>query len=89
MTGRPIPPREVRLKPEFAELYAEIPPDRWLLASEVAALVVLRASTARRLSIHVRTLDPAHFEFRGGAPREPAARARTRVTDGIRQRPHR
>jgi hypothetical protein len=75
-------PREARLLPEHAEVYPEIPPGLWLLAAEVAALLVQRASAARRLSIHQRTLDPEHFEFRGGAPpsdRAPAAR--TRVTD--------
>jgi hypothetical protein len=74
-------PREVRLRPEYAELYAEIPPGEWLPAPRTAELIVRRASAARRLSIHQRTLDPKHFEFRGGAPEHRPGGARTRRTD--------
>jgi hypothetical protein len=61
--------REVRLRPEYGEVYPELPAGLWLPADQVAAVVVRRASAARRLAIHRRTLDPAHFEFRGGQPR--------------------
>lgn len=77
------PPREVRLRPAFAELYPSLPPDKWLPASEWAAAIVARAQQARILNIYRRTFDPRHFEFRGGAPpRGPKARhLRTRAED--------
>jgi hypothetical protein len=76
------PPREVRLRPEFAALYPTIPAG-WLPAPQLAEAIVLRAQESRSLGIHRRTFDPRHFEFRGGAgPREPAQRdARTRAGD--------
>jgi hypothetical protein len=74
-------PREVRLRPEYAELYAEIPPGLWLPARQATELIVRRASAARHLSIHQRTLDPKHFEFRGGLPEHRREGARTRGTD--------
>ncbi len=73
--------REVRLRPEFAQTYAEIPPGLWLPAAEIAERMVRRASAARRLSIHQRTLDPKHFEFRGGATELRPPGVRTRVHD--------
>lgn len=75
--------REVRLKPEFAGLYESMPAGDWLLASVWAEILVTRAQRARHLSIHQRTFDPRHFEFRGGPePRTPGERPRrTRVED--------
>jgi hypothetical protein len=72
--------REVRLRPFVAALYPEITPDVWLPARDVAEMLTLRARAARGLNVHQRTLDPRHFEFRGGVERRPA-NARTRVTD--------
>jgi hypothetical protein len=74
-------PREVRLRREFAALYEEIPAELWLPARQVAELTVQRASSARRLSISRRTLDPKHFEFRGGAAEVRPGGVRGRLTD--------
>ena len=76
-------PREVRVRPEFAGLYPELAPGVWVGAAELAELIVQRASAARRMSIHRRTLDPDHFEFRGGEPDRRAPGARTRRTDRL------
>ena len=75
--------REVRLRPEFADVYPMIPPDRWLPSGEWAERIVERAREARRLSVHQRTFDPDHFEFRGGTgPRGPGeGHLRTRAED--------
>jgi hypothetical protein len=73
--------REVRLRPFVAALYPEITPDVWLPARQVAEMLTLRARAARGLSVHQRTLDPRHFEFRGGGTEGRPANARTRVTD--------
>jgi hypothetical protein len=78
-----LPPREVSLRPEFAGLYENMPAGRWLPASVWAEVLVTRARRARQLSIHQRTFDPRHFEFRGGVePRRPSQRQpRTRAED--------
>jgi hypothetical protein len=70
--------RECRLRPEYAEAYEEIPAGRWMPAHELAAAIVRRVTAARRLGAHGRTMDPKHFEFRGGSPihRERATRTR-------------
>ena len=70
--------RECRLRPEYAEAYEEIPAGRWIPAHELAAVIVRRASAARRLGVHGRTMDPTHFEFRGGAPIRRERTVRTR-----------
>ena len=44
---RESPPREVRVRAEYAELYPELPAGLWLLASQIAEMMVLRARTAR------------------------------------------
>ena len=82
MTEKP-PPRQVCLKPQFAGLYEHMPAGTWLSASVWAELLVTRAARARHLSIHQRTFDPRHFEFRGGAePRRLSEhRRRTRAQD--------
>ena len=73
--------RECRLRPEYAKLYEEIPAGQWLPARELAEAIVRRASTARRLSIRRRTMDPRHFEFRGGSPARREPRVHTRWGD--------
>jgi hypothetical protein len=73
--------REARLRPEYAELYGELAPNLWMPARELAAILVQRARIARGLSLHQRTLDPRHFEFRGGAPERRPPGQRTRRTD--------
>jgi hypothetical protein len=80
MTEVPVE-REVRLRPEHAAEHPEIQPGRWLSARTVAQSIVRRAASARQLSIHRRTLDPAHFEFRGGPPGIRRPGTRTRETD--------
>ena len=72
--------REARLKPEFAELYPPLDADQWMPASVASARILLwqtRQQGSSRLG--QRTLDPRHFEFRGGvadadADRHPGTR---------------
>jgi hypothetical protein len=85
VTGR----REARLRQQYAEVYAELPTGLWIAAAEVAEVIVRRAQAARALSIHQRTLDPRHFEFRGGPPTVRPADAHTRRTDVPRDDPTR
>jgi hypothetical protein len=75
---RRVSEREVRVRPRYAKLYPELASDEWVPAREFAELIVLRARTARSLSIYQRTLDQRHFEFRGGDtdPRSPGTRSR-------------
>ena len=73
--------REVRLRPVATDLYPELKADVWLPAREVAERLTQRARAARGLNIHQRTLDPRHFEFRGGPGDSRPANARTRHTD--------
>jgi hypothetical protein len=73
--------REVRVRPRYAKLYPELATDEWVPAREFAELIVLRARTARSLSIYQRTLDQRHFEFRGGESGLRPPEARTRRTD--------
>lgn len=75
-------PREVRLKPEYADEYSDLEPGRWLKPSDLAARLVARSHARRRLSLHTRTFNPLHFEFRGGErPGKRPPTARTRATD--------
>jgi hypothetical protein len=75
--------REARLRPEFAELYPGLTPDRWLPAARVAEAVlanVLLQQMGEAPAID-RLLPEAHFEFRGGGAepdRDPRA---TRASD--------
>ena len=77
----PAGTREVRLRPSVAALYPEITPDVWLPARQVAEMLTTRARVARGLNVQQRTLDPRHFEFRGGGTESRPANARTRVSD--------
>jgi hypothetical protein len=61
----------VRVRSKFAARYPELATGMWLSVHEFAEVIVARASQARRHRIRRRTLDPRHFEFRGGAL-EPA-----------------
>ena len=58
--------RECRVRSEFAHLYEEHMPEVWVPARDWAERLDARARKARLLSIHRRTLDEAHFDFRGG-----------------------
>ncbi len=72
--------RQVRLRAEFAGHYPGLEPGVWLPAAGVADFVLARArTTARASDPRQRSLNPDHFEFRGGAPRTGAER--TRATD--------
>jgi len=71
----------VRVRPQFAGMYPELAADVWLPAREFAEVMVARASQARRHGLRRRTLDPRHFEFRGGAlePRSAGPMAGRRI----------
>jgi hypothetical protein len=59
--------RQARLKPEFAELYPPLEAGEWIPASVASARMLLwqtRQPGAAQLA--QRTLDPQHFDFRGG-----------------------
>jgi hypothetical protein len=60
--------REARLRAEFAELYPGIEPGVWFTAATLADHMIarlLRQGNAN-LALVPRTLNPDHFEFRGG-----------------------
>jgi hypothetical protein len=73
--------REVRLKPEFAPEYPDMPPGVWMPAAELARKLIERAYAGRREGRHTRTFDPTHFEFRGGDTGRRLRTRRTRSTD--------
>lgn len=61
------PPREARLRPEFADRYPGVDPDVWYIAATLAEHLLarfLRDGAAGRPSPE-RIMDPEHFEFRG------------------------
>ena len=59
--------REARLKPEFADLYPALEPGQWLSAAVASARMLLWQTGQRGTnSLGRRTLDPRHFDFRGG-----------------------
>ncbi len=71
--------REARLRPEFAHLYPELPPGRWMPASEVGAtILVSQLKAVRPPMLGERLLPEEHFDFRGGGARGPQADLRTR-----------
>ena len=73
---RAPPEVRVRLRSKFARMYPELAAEVWISAREVALVMVARASQARRESLHRRTWDPRHFEFRvarSGGRRRPDA----------------
>jgi hypothetical protein len=63
--------RKTCLKPEYASLYPEVPPNIWLGAAGVAARVTarLRSSGDSNNWLPMRVLSDEHFEFRGGRRR--------------------
>jgi hypothetical protein len=72
-------PREARLRPEFAHLYAGVSPDRWMPAREIndlAAAARLGWTGRPDQLVRGRMLDPRHFEFRGGSVRPPGRQMR-------------
>jgi hypothetical protein len=66
--------RLARLRPEFASRYPGLDAGSWYPAASVAAYFrswLLRHPGPGQSGDPMRGLDTAHFEFRGGAPREP------------------
>lgn len=67
------PMRLARLRPEYAGLYAGLDAGAWYPAASVAAYFrawLLRHPDRAGGRAPLRGLDTAHFEFRGGVPRE-------------------
>ena len=73
----------VRVRPKFARLYPELATEAWLSSREFAAVMVARASQARRQSLHRRTWDPRHFELRGSPQGVRSALAHGRQVEGM------
>jgi hypothetical protein len=69
--------REARLRPEFAHLYPGLTPGRWEPASRIAEAVLANVLLHEMAEAPLtdRTLDEAHFEFRGGVESERSARS--------------
>jgi hypothetical protein len=76
LPGAPTPEtlvRFARLRPEFAPLYPGLDPGAWYPADSLADYFrawLVRHPGLRPGGASMRGLDPAHFEFRGGVPRE-------------------
>ena len=74
--------RQARLRPEYGELYPGLQPGVWFLAASVSEMLIARARTRRATHDYVqRSLNPRHFEFRGGANGEPRSTVRSRASD--------
>ncbi len=87
------PPREARLKPEYAALYPSQAAGVWLLASSVAAALAADARRDPEADLLRRMMDERHFEFRGGPPtgvphvvRDRALRGAAAADGGTRDR---
>lgn len=65
--------REARLRPEFTQLYPDLPPGVWVPANTLSEYVLERGLYRRRHGppSHARPLNEEHFEFRGGSYRVP------------------
>ena len=72
MNDLPPPPRQARLKREFAELYEGLDAGVWYPAAMVAEFFEawLRRHPRPEPGGPRRLLDPDHFDFRGGVPRD-------------------
>jgi hypothetical protein len=74
--------REARLRPQYASLYPALEPGTWQPASAIGRQLLLWHLTAPLLPDSERLMSEEHFEFRGGAGRDPSeAGARTRSAD--------
>jgi hypothetical protein len=77
--------RQVRLKPQHADLYRGILPGEWVPAP-VMVERLLALAVAAGVSPHARVCDPRHFQFRGGVSRASELNdLRTRRSDVIGQ----
>ncbi len=74
------PPREARLKPEFAGLYPDLAAGVWLLATHVVDNLASLARKDPEADLLRRVLDERHFEFRGGLPAGSPHLVRDRAT---------
>lgn len=64
-----FPPREARLRPEFAERYPGLTPDVWHPAASIAAYLLTRQRALGDADgVPSRAIPTEHFEFRGGSP---------------------
>jgi hypothetical protein len=77
-------PREARLRSEYASWYPSLSVTRWYRVSTLVRMVAGQlvrgeAGSSPRWAPGSRTLDDAHFEFRGGVERDTGWR--TRVGD--------
>ena len=73
--------RQVRLKPQYTDLYRGVPPNEWWPAWLMAEKL-LELAEAQGVSPQERICDPTHFEFRGGQSRGPRLQdLRTRRSD--------
>jgi hypothetical protein len=77
----PLIAREARVRPEYAHLYEAWNVRTWTPAAKVVEWVGGDPRADRRAERPPRMLPEDQFEFRGGAPRRPGLRARTRRTD--------
>jgi hypothetical protein len=59
------PPREARLRPEFADRYPGVDPDVWYIAATLAEHLLARFLRGGEAGRERRIMDPEHFEFRG------------------------
>jgi hypothetical protein len=61
------PPREARLRPEFADRYPGVDPDVWYIAATLAEHLLARFLRGGETGSAPpeRIMDPEHFEFRG------------------------
>jgi hypothetical protein len=71
--------REARVRPEYAHLYDGWDVRCWTPAAKVADWI--RALPLPESTNSAARLSDEQFEFRGGAPRRPGLRARTRRSD--------
>jgi hypothetical protein len=82
-SGTRFPPREARLKPEFAHLYPALEANRWEGAAVMSdRLMAWHLRHGKRGFIEAtRVMQPEHFDFRGGPPEPSVPRRRNDRAD--------
>ena len=75
----PLVVREARVRGEYAHLYDGWDVRSWTPAAKIADWI--RALPVSESTNSAARLPDEQFEFRGGAPRRPGLRARTRRSD--------